>query len=125
MQYPKKIVERQYELTFLVSASLTSSETNDVLAIVAKLLKKHTLTATTQQEWGKRDLAYVIKRGGVQHTQANVYHWVLDGTPEAITAFETELRLNQVLLRFLLVRATDEVNEFIVDSTASQEDASE
>ncbi len=96
---------RQYELTFLVPASLTSTELTQATDAVAGLVKKYHLTLISQDDWGKKELAYPIKKAGTRHNQALFKHWVLEGSTTEIQAFERDLYLQGSLLRHLLVLA--------------------
>ncbi len=96
---------RQYELTFLVPASLTSTETSQVDETIAGLVKKHKFSVVSQEDWGKKDLAYPIKHSGTRHTQALYKHWALEGDATQAQPLERDLYLQTQLLRHLLVVA--------------------
>lgn len=96
---------RSYELTFLVPASLTSDKISGTVAEVLELVKKHKLTVTTQEDWGKKDLAYPIRFQGGNEREAMYTHVVLEADASKVQAFERDLYLNSNVIRHLLVLA--------------------
>ncbi len=107
MQIPSDKRMKQYELTYLVSAQLTSDEVKAIDSAVEKLITKHKGSVKNREEWGKRDLAYTIKHGGKKHDQAAYTHVVVEFETSAAFAFEKDLYLNQSVLRHLFVIATE------------------
>lgn len=96
-------INRQYELTFLVSASLTNTEATKVVTEVEALVAKHQGKVAKKDDWGKKKLAYKIKHLGKSHAEALYTHLVLEFESKQVPAFEKDLKLNQNLIRYLLV----------------------
>ncbi len=96
---------RQYELTVLFPATLTSTELNQAVDAVVALVKKFNFTVVSLEDWGKKDLAYPIKHSGTRNTQAVYKHWLLEGDATAAQLFERDLYLQQAILRHLFVIA--------------------
>lgn len=99
---------RQYELTFLVPSGLTSTEIKKTLESIQSLVEKHKGKITSQEEWGKRTLAYTIKKGGKRYTEANYYHWLVEIDAKQVPALERSLVLSLDILRSLLLVADPE-----------------
>ena len=99
----KKI--RDYELTFLLSSSLTSAESKKIQESLASLVVKHKGELKSQTEWGKKTLTYTIKFAGKRYNEANYFHWLLKFETSSLAKFEHDLRLEQSILRYLLVLA--------------------
>lgn len=116
---------RQYELTFLLQAGLTSAEVKKIADSLAELLTKHNLTIDAQQDWGKKELAYAIKFGAKRQTEALYQHWLLTGPASAIPALERELNLLPTLMRYLLVVADGRTATVANDQVAKEEETQE
>lgn len=100
---PTGTVQRTYELTYLVPATITDAEVSKIKDSVAALVKKHKGEVVTTEEWGKKKLAYRIKHGGTVHTEAHYVHLVLHFSTDKVSAFEKDVYLMTSLLRHLLV----------------------
>lgn len=107
MQIPADKRVRQYELTYLVPASLTSDEASQVSDAVAKLIKKHKGTVESTDEWGKRELAYTIQDSGKRYDEATYTHMVIEFETLKAQAFEKDLYLNNSIIRHLFVVAEE------------------
>ena len=105
MQIPQDKRVRQYELTYLVPATLTSDEVNQVDAAIEKLVKKHKGTVISKEDWGKRTLAYTILTAGKRHTEAVYKFCVLEFETSNTDAFEKDVYLNQSIIRHLMIIA--------------------
>lgn len=117
---------RQYELTFLLQAGLTSAEVKKIADSLAELLTKYNLTIDAQQDWGKKDLAYAIKFGAKRQTEALYHHWLLTGPASALPALERELNLLPTLMRYLLVVADGRASATVTnDQVAKEEETQE
>lgn len=109
MHIPQDKRIRKYELTYLISASLTNDEVSKISDVVEKLVKKHKGTVVSQEDWGKKTLAYTIQHSGKRHTEAGYRFLVLEFDTSHVEAFEKDIFLNQQLLRHLLVIADESV----------------
>jgi small subunit ribosomal protein S6 len=96
---------RVYELTYLLPVALTSSEVTQAKEAIESLLKKHKITITSQEDWGKKFLAYSIKYKSQKQNEAFYVHMVLEAQSDAISNFEKDLYLKQEIIRHLLVVA--------------------
>ncbi len=107
MQIPHDIRVKKYELTYLISPQLTSDEVRVIAAAIEKSVKRFEGKIVSQEEWGKKQLAYTIKHSSKRYTEAVYKHLVLQFETKNVLEFEKELHLNQHLLRYLLVIATE------------------
>jgi len=98
---------RSYELTFLVPASLTTVDIAAANTAVLALIKKHGLTITDQEDWGKKELAYPIRFSGKNEREAIYTHLVLEADAATVQAFEQAMYLQSNVIRHLLVQAED------------------
>lgn len=96
---------RQYELTYLLPEVLTSSEVATVKEAIEQLLKKNKVTVVSQEDWGKKLLAYPIKYKSQKQHEAYYTHMVLEADSTRMPKFENDLYLKQEVMRHLLVLA--------------------
>lgn len=101
---------REYELTYLVPAALTSAEITKTRQAVDALLKKHGIKVSSQEDWGRKELAYPIKYQGKKQTEALYVHAKLEVDASVIQAFEQDLYLQAEVIRHLLVLAQPETS---------------
>lgn len=102
---PADKIERQYELTCLIPAGFTKSELDEIIKKIESALDKHQAKVDDHQDWGKKELAYTIKREGKAHTEAYYHYWEFTAQPEAIEPIKNEMKLMDEVLRQLLVLA--------------------
>jgi small subunit ribosomal protein S6 len=107
MHIPSDKRSKLYELTYLVSAQLTSDEVKTIDSAVEKLITKNKGVVKNTEEWGKKQLAYTIKHAGKKHNEAAFKHCVIQFETDKAFAFEKELYLNQSVLRHLFVIAEE------------------
>lgn len=108
MKIVKRDLKRVYELTYLVPATFTETEITAVEASVAKLISKYKGTAQETQKWGKRELAYAIKKDSKKHREAVYLHTSIVFEPTQVPEFEKELYLNDNIIRHLVIVADDQ-----------------
>lgn len=108
MQIPADKRVRQYELTYLVPANLTSDESKQIQDAVEKLVKKHKGSVQSKEDWGKKPLAYTIQHSGKRYTEAVYTFMVLEFDTSKAVAFEKDVYLNQSIIRHLFVVAEPE-----------------
>ena len=106
---------RKYELTYLLPEAMTSTEVTQSKDAVEKLLKKHKITIVSQDDWGKRDLAYPIKYKSKKQYAAYYVHMVLEADAVVMPAFEKDLYLQQDIIRHLVVLAQEATAELVVE----------
>lgn len=99
---------KQYELTYLLPAVYTSAELKKISSQIEDLVKKFSGKIVATNDWGKRELAYKIKKAGRAHTEAVYTHLVVEFNPAKIEKFKQELQLVEEVLRSLVVMATPE-----------------
>lgn len=108
MKIPAVDTTRQYELTFLVPGDFTDGEYSKVKEEVATLVTKFKGKVDSQEDWGKKPMAYKIKRAGKNYTEAIYSHFVIELKAEKVQDLDKGMTLNQSVMRHLLVLASDE-----------------
>lgn len=91
---------RLYETLLIIDPRPTDEEVNQLLAKLQETLKELGATVQRVDNWGKRRLAYEIKK---QREGIFVVFEVL-AEPAAVKEFERQLKLNETILRFLSTR---------------------
>jgi ribosomal protein S6 len=98
---------RQYELTFILPASLTSTELKKSHESVEALLKKFKGKVEKQEDWGKRPFAYTITKSGKRFAEGSYHHWLVALPAAQAPELERALVLSPEIIRSLLIKAED------------------
>ena len=109
---------RQYELTYLLQVGYTDSEVMQIKKEIEEAAKKRKGSVTKVEDWGKKPLAYKLKKTGKTHEEAVYVYTELSFEPTNAQAFERDMYLNSKVLRHLFVIAGDE--EPVLGSTATE-----
>jgi len=88
----KPEVVNSYEFTFLVEKESQAEE-------VKKLLGEHGGKVDKEKKWGKRELAYDIKK--LSH--AYYYTWYFTLSPKIVKELKLKLNYSDAILRYLLL----------------------
>jgi small subunit ribosomal protein S6 len=89
-----------YELLYILSPKFTDEEAKSTHQKILELLKPYIIKITLEEFWGKKRLAYEIK-----HFQDGYFVLVIFETdPHKIREMDRKLKLQEEILRFLLVR---------------------
>ena len=92
-----------YELVFIISPKVTDEEVPDAVNRVSELINKVGGSVNETNQWGRRKLAYPIKR----FTEGNYVLAQLELEPPLTRELETNLRLSAEVLRHLLIRSKE------------------
>ncbi|MCD8039119.1 MAG: 30S ribosomal protein S6 [Lachnospiraceae bacterium] len=90
----------KYELAVVVSAKLEDDDRTATIEKVKEMITKHGGTITNVDEWGKRRLAYEVRK----MKEAFYYFIQFDGEPTVPIEVESRIRLNENVVRYLCVR---------------------
>jgi len=110
-------MSRQYEIVYIFDSGMEEAQVNEHLQRFHALLKPTAPSESVRalEHWGKRTLAYPIKR------RETGYYVVakLDTDPTALPEFERAIRLDETVLRHLVV-----IDEGAVPAVAKVDDES-
>ena len=85
-----------YYLTVLVKNDFDEKERKELF----ESIKKNFAKLSKEDLWGSRDLAYPIK-----HNEKAFYaHFEFEGEPSKIPSLDKSLKLNEDILRYLLLK---------------------
>lgn len=87
----------KYDVVVVVKAD---QEEKATLEKMTTLLEKEGFTVLEKSWWGKKTLAYPIKK----FTEANYMSFVLESTKAKPTLLESRFKLDDTFLRFLILR---------------------
>lgn len=90
---------RSYEVVYIFDSALEEAAVNERLARFHSLLQRTESEAPQVNHWGKRTLAYAIKK------RETGYYVVaqFEAEPAALPEFERAVKLDDGVLRFLVV----------------------
>jgi len=92
-------MKRQYETTVVIDAHLREEDIETVIGKVTKLIEKHKGTVKEINRWGKRRLAYEIKK-----KQYGYYVYIrFEAEGALIQELERGFQLDESILRYLSV----------------------
>jgi small subunit ribosomal protein S6 len=92
-----------YELVLIISPEVVDEEMPDFLTKLSELVNKVGGSVDEVNQWGRRKLAYPIKRS----TEGNYVLTKVKMKPALTKELEANLRLSGKVLRHLLIRSAD------------------
>lgn len=90
---------RQYETVFLIIPSLSEEETEGIILKMADIISKKKGKMISKEEWGKRKLAYPIKK--FEEAFYVLFHY--EGKREIPAELERRFKQTDAILRYLTV----------------------
>ena len=100
---PEKDLTRSYELTVLLPAGYTTAERNELLGRLGDLIAEHEGEVTSDESWGKKDLAYKITHNKVPHEKAHYHHFVVSMPSTAVNDLDLMLQRHDEVIRHLII----------------------
>ncbi|HYR97013.1 MAG TPA: 30S ribosomal protein S6 [Candidatus Binatus sp.] len=97
------MADRRYETLVLIHPDLGEPGSKELAERVKKLIEDQGGTVTQVQDWGVRELAYLIAK------QRRAFYVLFEyrGTPKALLEIERNLKLMDRVLRFVSVRQAE------------------
>jgi small subunit ribosomal protein S6 len=96
---------RQYELVYLLSPDAGEQAVKDLHAQVEATVARYGGELAKTDDWGRRKLAYAIG----PHKEGVYVLDVINGSGELMKELERRLRVNEQVLRYLVVRVDEEL----------------
>ena len=99
---------RKYEIMFIVKPTLEEEEIKKIASNFQSTLEKNGAKVTNVDAWGKRALAYDIKKGN--DTFRSGYYYVVNiesDTDDAVKEFDRLALINANVIRHLVIRKED------------------
>ena len=108
---------RKYELTLVLDAQLEQDKMDEIAQYVEKFIKDSKGKITKVDHWGKRRLAYEIRRKQYGH-----YVYILfESDGSELKEIERNLTLNESVLRFLTVKLDKPAVKFVEQELQKEE----
>lgn len=108
-----------YELMVIFSPNLTEDEQKDQLRQVEEILNKEKATMHFVDHWGKRKLAYPVKK-----QRQGYYEWFyFELDPSRIAEVERKLKMTEPVLRFMTIRMEKHQIQYFQKDLARRRDA--
>lgn len=95
---------KKYEIMFIVKATQESADVKKTAENAKKILTNEQAKVTEFKELGEKKLAYPIKK------ELSGYYYVMqvEANKEAITEFDRKIKLDENVLRHLMIRLDEE-----------------
>ena len=106
---------RRYETTFIIDGLLNETDREAIIRKYESFLKKQGVEIERIIRWGKRFLAYEIKK----RTQGYYIIFYYTANPSIISSFHHDLSINENILRFMTLIFDGKYPEYIRDETVS------
>ena len=112
---------RTYELIYLVHRDATEEDLQGLSDRLHKAIGSTEFTGNVlkQESWGKRKLAYEIKKGLHTYQKAFYEYMVIEGLPGMTQELERILRLSDLCIRFLTIKL-DQYEDVAVEEPAEE-----
>ena len=110
---------RTYEALYIVSPELDDSAIQTVVADVEKLITNSGGTIVRSDVWGKRKLAYTIKK----HVEGVYVVLRFEANPEFIKRFEQQLRLMDPIIRYMTLYLDEQTLKLEAEQQRQYEEA--
>ncbi|RME06466.1 MAG: 30S ribosomal protein S6 [Deltaproteobacteria bacterium] len=99
-------MNREYETIFIVRPNVTDETLKEVCDKVIGVIRKMGGTVIEIEEWGKRKLAYRVKK----HTKGFYYLLHYAGLQAIPLELERNLKIMEPVIRYLTVKLSDEID---------------
>ena len=93
----------KYEIMFIVRPDMEEAEIKNTAEEVKKVLTEKNATIVEEKAMGQRELAYEINK----FTTGYYFLFVVEATAETVKEFDRIVRINESLLRHLIVKVED------------------
>lgn len=103
------MTKKMYESAVLINAALEDDQIRAIISHIKELISSNDGEITDVEEWGRRRLAYMIKRSKIGYYiifQFNAY-------PQIISSLEKFYKLDENILRYLSIKLTKNALEQI------------
>jgi small subunit ribosomal protein S6 len=113
---------KRYETIYIANPNLEDDALNEIIAKFSDIVEKKKGSVVKIDDWGKRKLAYEVKRFDRGH------YVLLDfcGFPDAVTELERNLKLDDRIIKYLTVKIEEDVEPTdIAVKTKGKEDEPE
>ncbi len=110
---------RYYETLYIINPDLAEEDYREVVVKFAGIVEKNNGVVTTVHEWGKKPLAYEVKK------KDKGYYVLLRycGDSGIADQLKRDLKLDDRVLKYQTIKLSDHADPEAIKSKAEQEDA--
>ncbi len=109
---------RTYETVFILDPDLTEDDTEKAIKRVQTLIEGQKGKIVLMDRWGKRKLAYRVKK----KIKGNYVRVVYYGEPKIVALLERNLRIMEEVLKFLTINlAATEIDITVIEEKKEEE----
>jgi small subunit ribosomal protein S6 len=101
------VSDRTYEILFIADPNLGEPEVDALAAQVQGFVEKDGGKLQKMEKWGKKRLAYVVRR----HREGYYVLLVVEGTGAMVKEVERRIKVTDGIIRFLTVRVDEELRK--------------
>ena len=94
---------RAYELVIIITPEFEEAATAELLEKVKSWITDSGGSIESQEDWGRQKLAYLINN----QKEGQYYLFNLKLEPDAVAVLERNFRLQEAILRFLIINRDD------------------
>ena len=110
-------MSRQYELVYIVTPDASEQDVTDLHTQIESIIERFKGTLDKTENWGRRRLAYEIGK----HREGTYVVETITGSGELMKEIDRRLRVNDAVIRHLVVRVDEELR--VADRTRSARQA--
>jgi small subunit ribosomal protein S6 len=99
--------DRIYEVVFIADPNLGEPEVDTLTALVQGYIEKEGGRIQRVEKWGKKRLAYVVKK----HREGSYVLLVVEGGAALVKEVERRMRVTDGVIRFLTVRVDEDLRK--------------
>ncbi len=108
---------RQYELVYIVTPDASEQDVTELHTQIESIIERFKGTLDKTENWGRRRLAYEIGK----HREGTYVVETITGSGELMKEIDRRLRVNDAVIRHLVVRVDEELR--VADRTRSARQA--
>ena len=99
--------QRVYEILFIADPNLGEPEVDALTAHIQAFVEKEGGKVEKVEKWGKKRLAYLVKR----HREGSYVLLVAEGGPDMMKEVERRIRVTDGVIKFMTVRVDEELKK--------------
>jgi small subunit ribosomal protein S6 len=103
----KDVSDRTYEVLFIADPNLSEPDVDKLTETVQGYAEKEGAKTQKVEKWGKKRLAYDIKK----HREGYYVLLVVDGKPEMVKELERRMRVTDGMVKFITVRVDEDLKK--------------
>ncbi len=94
---------RDYELVIIITPEFEEAATADIVDKVKSWITENGGSIESFEEWGRQKFAYLIRK----QTEGQYFQFNFKMEPSAVASLERNFRLQESILRFLIINRDD------------------